>query len=308
MGINGFFKTLVASKGEHAGKTILHLGKEIKLNELSGKTICFDTSNMIYSAILALQTVTGMTTADGKITSHIKTIMSQVLMFKKHNINQIWIFDSPNGTELKKKELEKRKVKKEAATNEKAQFRMTREHVEDIKTLLNLLGITYIIAPDGIEAEQFGAYLTMSKPGVGAMCDYMYSGDADVLIFGGNLLRPMTVKTATGKSKKKQYYAYSNAEILEATGLDRQNLAELAVALGSDFADKCEKIGPKTAIAKVLQHNVILDETQQAARDYFLLDVSEMKPQIFSSKFQQPALIAWLLSLGFSQERLNLLF
>jgi 5'-3' exonuclease len=308
MGINGFFKTLVASKGEYAGKTILHLGKETKLAALAGKTICFDTSNMIYSAILALQSVTGMTAADGKITSHIKTIMAQVLMFKKYNINQLWIFDSPKGTELKKNELEKRKLRKDAAKTDKAQFRMTSEHVEDIKKLLNLLGITYIIAPDGVEAEQFGAYLTMPKPGVGAMCDYMYSGDADVLIFGGNLLRPMTTKTATGKSKKKEYYAYHIGEVLEATGLNRQELAELAVALGSDFADKCEKIGPKTAIAKVKSHNVILDETQRNARDYFLLDVSTLAPTIFNSKFQQPELIAWLLTLGFSQDRLDKLF
>lgn len=303
MGVKNFFKIIIDTKGEWANKTIMHIGKEIKLADLAGKAICFDTPTLIYSAILALKDVSGMTDKDGNVTSHIKTIMSQILMFKKQNISQIWVFDSKKVTSLKKGELQKRSDKRAKSSSEKVQFKMTGKHIEDIQKLLTLMGQVYIVAPDGIEAEQYGAYLTIPKPGAGAMCEYMYSSDADVLIFGGNLLKPM--RLSTGKTKKKIYISYKINDVLEVTGLDRFNLAEMAVAMGTDFAEKVPKVGPKSILKKAQQKILELDESQRTARDYFLQDLGAFEPTIVQGTYDREKLIHWLISLGFEKDRLE---
>jgi flap endonuclease-1 len=306
MGILGLFNVIVNTTGDFKDKKLTDVGEEIKLTQLQGKTICFDASNMIYAAILALTHVKGMADATGKITSHIKTIMAQVLMFKKHKINQIWIFDNPNANDIKGPVLAKRAKKREESTYEKVQFKMTSEHVEDIKKLLSLLGIIYIIAPPGIEAEQYGAYLTIPKPGMGAMCEYMYSGDGDVLVFGGNLLRPLYQTSESGKSKKKIYKAFKIETVLEALDMNREQLATMATALGCDFAEtKVKGIGPKTAAKQARIENIILDDEQRDARDYFLLDVTNQRPEIIRSDPDHETLTSWLTTLGFDQERLK---
>lgn len=304
MGINNFFKIIIDSIGEWAGKTIISLGEEVKLTSLAGKTVCFDAPTMIYAAILALEHVDGMTDQDGNVTSHIKTILAQVLMFKKHKISQIWVFDAPTMNPLKKEELAKRKAKREASTSEKVQFKMTKKHIEDIQKLLSYMGIIYIIAPAGIEAEQYGAYLTIPKPGVGAMCEYMYSSDADVLIFGGNLLRPMYVSNS-GKGKKKVYVGFKIARLLEATRLNREQLATMAVAMGSDFSEKVKGVGPASATRLARTENIDIDEKQISIRDYFLQDVSELEPTIVRGEVNTPELLEWLVSLNFDREKLT---
>lgn len=306
MGIVNFFKVTV-NPATDKNRIMIDLGEDINLKDLAGQTLAFDASGMIYAAILALRDVKGMTDKDGKITSHIKTILQQVLMFKKHNIKQIWVFDNKETNPLKAPTLEKRKEKRDNANgNEKIEFKMTSEHVEDIQKILQLLGILYITAPPGIEAEQYAAYLTIPKPDVGAMCQYVYSNDADVLVFGGNLLRPMKVATQSGKSKKKIYKAFKIQTVLDQTALTREQLAAMATALGCDFAkDKTKGIGPKTATNKARADDIQLTDEQRAARDYFLLDVSDLPIEISNTKPNHPELIEYLVSRNFNRENLE---
>lgn len=303
MGIKSFFKVQI-NKGEFKGKTLANLGQETTLAKLKNKTICIDAFNMIYSAILAFKTINTLTDKEGNTTAHIKTILSQILMFKKANINQIWIFENKKQSALKNHELARRKERRDKSDDEKVKFKITETHINDIKNLLDLMGIVYIVTPPEIEGEQFGAYLTIPKPGIGAMCDYVYSRDADVLIFGGNLLMPDFVKSSTGKSKKRIYKAFNLNDILNVTGLDREQLATMAVALGCDFSEeKVKGIGPKTAIKLAEADEIILTDDQIKAKKYFLSDITDM-PEIFQPVGNKEMLINWLVSKNFNKEKL----
>ena len=305
MGGTNFFKMTVKNKeSEFHDKALANIGTEVKLSSLKGTRIGIDASNMIYKAILALASVTSLTDADGETTAHLNTIFNQVLQYKAAGIDQIWLFDNPVAPEIKRLELEKRDKKRKASTSEKAKFKMTSKHVNDIKQLLDFMGIMHIESPEGIEAEQYGAYLTINHPGRGRFCDYIISGDSDVLIFGGNLLRPTSVKSASGKSRHTVYMAYELATVLEETNLTHEQLIKCAITLGTDFSDKVPGIGIKTVANKVRDGKVIFDETQVRAKNYFLSPVPVSKATIVKQDPNIPELIEFLVGKKFSKERL----
>lgn len=301
MGIKDFFKvvTHVENKKEI---TIGDLGKEVKISDLKGKRICIDASYVIYNSLLALTHVKALADKEGNPTGHINTVMQKVLMYKKHGIEQIWIFDNKEPNILKKQELERRATRRAKAKDPRAKFVMTSKHVEDIITLLTLMGIPYIVTEPRIEAEQYGAFLTVT--GQNKFCDMMLSGDSDVLIFGGTLLRPVTKKSASGKTKKTIYLLYELDTIIHETDLSWEQLAELAVVMGSDFAPKTSGIGPKTVIKRI-KKGVNLTPEQTEAKQYFLNDVEVKIDDLITPVYNKDILVQFLVGKNFNQERIE---
>lgn len=88
--------------------------KEITYKELSGTKICIDASAEIYRAFLGMSSIAALTDINGKSTVHINTILlGVILLLKKHNIDQYWVFDhfsegDEYHIELKTEELKKR--------------------------------------------------------------------------------------------------------------------------------------------------------------------------------------------------------
>lgn len=166
------------------------------------------------------------------------------------------------------------------------------------------MGILHIEAPPGIEAEQYGAYLTMDRGGKGRFCDFIISGDADVLAFGGNLLRPTVKKSSTGKSRRTVYVAYEIDAVLEELAVTRDELVQCAVSLGTDFADKVPRVGIKTVVDKVRNGKIVFDEYQIRAKEYFLSPVSGGSAKIVQSKVDTDGLIEYLVGKKFNKDRL----
>lgn len=303
MGVTKFFEIVnknVLSDSE--GKKISDLGEDVKLEDLSGLRICVDASTMIYQALLALQFVSSLTDSSGKPTGHINTIFNKVLMLKKAGVEQVWVFDSPSPSKLKEKELQERAKRRENAKDEKQAFKMTGEHVKDIQDLLEHMGILYIVAPPGIEAEQYGALMTQ---GDDPYCSYMMSGDSDVLLFGGNLLRPMTQKSTTGKSKKTVYATYNIKKILSEFDITREQLVTMGVSLGSDFAPKTPRIGPTSVHTSLKKNKLVLTTEQQAAYNYFMSGLETTSAAINKSKYDRQNLISFLTKRGFNEDRIT---
>lgn len=303
MGVTKFYEIVnknVVSDTE--GKKISDLGEDVKLENLNGLRIAVDASTMIYQALLALQFVSSLTDSSGKPTGHINTIFNKVLMLKKAGIEQVWVFDSPEPSELKKQELADRAKRRENAKDDKQAFKMTGEHVKDIKDLLEAMGVLYIVAPPGIEAEQYGALMTQ---GDDPFCNYVMSGDSDVLLFGGNLLRPMTQKSATGKSKKTVYATYNIKKILTEFDITREQLVTMGVVLGSDFAPKTPRIGPTSVHTALKKNKLVLTPEQQLAHDYFMSSLEEASAAIHKSKYDREKLIALLVKRGFKEDRIT---
>ena len=303
MGVKNLFKiTIHNPQSTENGKTIAELGRETTLAKLKGKRVCVDASGMIYQAILAMKRINSLTDSKGRTTAHINTIKNKVLMIKKAGIEQIWIFDSPAPNPIKEAELKKRRERAFASKDPKVQFRMSGEHVNDIKQLLEMMGIAWIQAPDGLEAEQYGAWMTTGDQ---PFCDYMLSADSDVLAFGGNLLRPVSKKSATGKSSRTVYHIYEQDTLLEDTGLSRDDFLKMCVFMGTDFNPKPRGPSTKTIMSKVdtLDPTPELEAVIKYFKERTQYDVSTLLTKF--SKPNKTGLLKFLKDRGFNEERIK---
>lgn len=313
MGIKGFFKIkIINNNSDFNGKLMSQLGELVTLKKLKGIRVCNDASNTIYQSILALESIQSLTDSDGKTTVHLNIILNKIIQQAQAGITQIWIFDSPVANIMKVRELIKRKERREKATQdsdknnkEKIEYKLNKEHVEEVQFLLNNLGIMYIVAPPGIEAEQYGAYLTKG-PASERFCKYMISGDSDVLFFGGNLLRISTEKSSTGKTKKTIYQIFELNDILNELNLNYDQFLKMGVSLGSDWNEPNEqRIGTNTIMKKL--DNVYLTPTMEKAIEYYKSDISDKigSAEIVNGTYNREKIMEFLIAKKFSKERLE---
>jgi 5'-3' exonuclease len=305
MGVHDFFNIAIDKES-----SIRNVGKEVSLTDLAGQKICVDASLLIYNSMLALGSRDALTSADGKITGHIHILLNKICQIKKAGIDQIWIFDSSVQNEMKKRCNEKRAEQRMAATaikgkDSKSTYVLNKQDVDDVQHLLSLMGIPYMTAPAGIEAEQLGAYMTTSAGG--RLCSYMLSGDSDVICFGGNLLR--TTRVQSGDSSRTAYFTYDHDKVLAATGLSRPKFLQMCCAMGTDFCDKADGVGAKTVLAKTNTGKYMVSPAQNMAAKYFASDISGRvnEGKLVCDKFNVDGLLVFLESLGFAKNRVDTL-
>lgn len=252
------------------------------LKNLAGLTLGIDAMTELYSAALGMKTVTALTDRYGKPTIHINCLLAKIIEFHLCGINQVWVFDHDGDAAqneqfhnpAKMAELAKRNARRAAAREklkevreqtgqlfsdsdeeetarasqqaqqsslEKQTFSVSREMINDVKLMLNCLNIRYVESPAGYEGEQVASILNAA-----GVLDGVYSGDTDPIAFGAtNLYRKNRVD--------KKIYHYSQEDIFEQiakhTKLKKVNIDDLlriAVMLGTDFAAKTPRVGPKT--------------------------------------------------------------
>jgi flap endonuclease-1 len=174
-----------------------------------------------------------------------------------------------------------------ARTKAQQTSRLTKEMVEESKTLLKLLGIPWVQAPSDGEAE--AAYLV--REGKAA---FVSSQDYDSLLFGAPVLvRNLTI---TGKRKlpRKQIYINIDPErtqleqFLSTLGITRQQLVGMCVLMGTDFNEGIRGIGPKKALKLITEHGSLekvieakgydLPQWQEVARIFLEPDVLDPGP------------------------------
>jgi len=308
MGIHDFYKIIIKNpKSSYDGKPISDLGKEVKLQDIKNHRVCVDASGVIYSSILAMQRINALTDSKGNITAHINTIFNKVLQLNSFGIQQVWVFDSDKPNPVKADELKRRREKAYKSKDPKVQFRMNAQHVDDIKTLLTMLGVAWIIAPQGLEAEQYGAWLTKGLSLNSRFCQYMLSNDSDVIAFGGTLLRQVSVRSSTGKTTKTTYFIYEYDMILQEMGITHDELLKIAVIMGTDFNAGTPRIGVKTVVAKMRAGKVSYTDSQKRIMEYYKTDLTEIitHNDIKFNDYDKEGLIVYLVSKDFNKERLE---
>ncbi|KAK8457326.1 hypothetical protein SEVIR_3G167500v4 [Setaria viridis] len=187
MGIKGLTKLLA----DNAPKAM----KEQKFESYFGRKIAVDASMSIYQFLIVVGR-TGMETLTneaGEVTSHLQGMFNRTIRLLEAGIKPVYVFDG-KPPDLKKQELAKRYSKREDATKElteaveegdkdaieklsKRTVKVTRQHNDDCKKLLRLMGVPVVEAPCEAEAE------------CAALCtnDKVYavaSEDMDSLTFG----------------------------------------------------------------------------------------------------------------------------
>ncbi len=264
MGVN--LRDLIPDKA----KTIIE-----DLKALRGKTVIIDGYNALYQFLTAIRQPDGTPLMDsqGRITSHLSGLFYRTINIMEHGIKPAYVFDG-KPPEMKAKEIERRKKIKEDATKKYEDAirrgdieaarryammaaKLTDEMVADAKKLLDAMGIPWVQAP--AEGEAQAAYIA-SRGDAWASA----SQDYDSLLFGSpRLVRNLTI-TGRRKLPRKNVYIEIKPEVielkklLEALGITREQLIDIAIMLGTDYnPDGIKGIGPKKALQLIKAYGTI---------------------------------------------------
>lgn len=257
MGIKGLTKLLA----DNAPKCM----KEQKFESYFGRKIAIDASMSIYQFLIVVgRTGTEMLTNEaGEVTSHLQGMFTRTIRLLEAGIKPVYVFDG-QPPDLKKQELAKRYAKRADATEDlteaiekgdkediekfsKRTVKVTKQHNEECKKLLGLMGVPVVEAPSEAEA-QCAALCKSGK--VYAVA----SEDMDSLTFGATrFLRHLMDPS----SKKIPVMEFEMAKVLEELNLTMDQFIDLCILSGCDYCDNIKGIGGQTALKLIRQHGSI---------------------------------------------------
>jgi len=265
MGIKG----LTGLISEHAPAAF----QEHKINTLFGRKVAIDASMSIYQFLIAVRQQDGQLLQNdaGEVTSHLMGFFYRTIRMVENGIKPAYVFDG-KPPELKSgvlsKRFERREEAKEAGEEAKETgtaedldkytrrtVKVTREHNEECRKLLGLMGIPVIVAPS--EAEAQCAELARSGKVYAAG-----SEDMDTLTFNTpTLFRHLTFSEA----KKQPILEIDLKKALDGLDMTMSQFIELCLLLGCDYLEPIKGIGPKTAY-KLMQEHGNLNEVLEHLR------------------------------------------
>lgn len=238
--------------------------KENDIKSYFGRKVAVDASMCIYQFLIAVRQDGNMLqNEEGETTSHLMGMFYRTIRMVEHGIKPVYVFDG-KPPQLKSGELAKRSERRAEAEKllEAAQeageveniekfnkrlVKVTKQHNEECKKLLSLMGIPYVDAP--CEAEATCAALVKAGKVYAVATE-----DMDALTFGTPLLlRHLTASEA----KKLPIQEFHLTRALEDIGISQEQFIDLCILLGSDYCETIRGIGPKRAIELVRQHKTI---------------------------------------------------
>ncbi|WKA02578.1 hypothetical protein VitviT2T_020749 [Vitis vinifera] len=295
MGIKGLTKLLA----DNAPKAM----KEQKFESFFGRKIAIDASMSIYQFLIVVgRSGTEMLTNEaGEVTSHLQGMFSRTIRLLEAGLKPVYVFDG-KPPDLKKQELAKRFSRRADATEDltealetgnkeeiekfsKRTVKVTKQHNEDCKKLLRLMGVPVIEAPSEAEA-QCAALCKSGK--VYAVA----SEDMDSLTFGApKFLRHLMDPS----SRKIPVMEFDITKILEELNLTMDQFIDLCILSGCDYCDSIRGIGGQTALKLIRQHGSIENileninrERYQIPDDWPYQEARRLfkEPQVFSDDEQ----------------------
>lgn len=219
---------------------------------------------------------------DGKVSSHIVGFFTRSIKLLEIGIRPIYVFDG-TPPKLKQNELKKRGSAKQKARDEietlktsletvpeddekteyeldpqieqeiknrinqldKRNIRVTKEHNEEVKHLLKLMGVPVVNSPSEAEA-------TCSRLAKAGIVYAAGTEDMDSLTFDTPLL--IRKLTFTGN---KPIEEINLKKVLEELELNQDEFIDLCILCGSDFSSSIKGIGPKKAYKLIKTHKTL---------------------------------------------------
>jgi flap endonuclease-1 len=245
--------------------------EQISFKDLHDRIIVIDAYNVLHQflATIRQRDGTALKNADGKITSHLSGLFYRTANLVQNKIKPVYVFDG-KPHELKQETIDERNRRRLQAEKDwkealekgdtakarvKAQqtSRVTDEIVAQSKTLLEILGIPYVQAPE--EGEAQASYMVRKGDAYG-----VGSQDFDCLLIGS----PILIRNLTSASKrklpgKKAYVKVHPERIylnqtLDKLGISQKQLVDMAILMGTDFNQGIKGIGPKKSL-KLIKKN-----------------------------------------------------
>ena len=258
--------------GVKINELVNEVKRTITFENLFKKDIAIDAFNTIYQflAIIRQQDGTPLKDYEGNVTSHLSGLFYRSINFLEHGIRPIYVFDG-KPSELKLNTIkERRKIKEEAqkkmvAAQDAEDFKEAKKFaqltskldegmIEESKKLIESMGIPLIQASS--EGEAQSAY--MVEMGDAWACA---SQDYDTLLFGGErLIRNFAVSRSrklkdTTVTLDIEYVSLS--KFLKNLGINREQLVEMCILIGTDFFPGVKGVGQKTGLELIKKHESI---------------------------------------------------
>ncbi|KAI3830875.1 hypothetical protein MKW92_050983 [Papaver armeniacum] len=324
MGIKGLTKLLA----DNAPKCM----KEQKFESYFGRKIAIDASMSIYQFLIVVgRTGTEMLTNEsGEVTSHLQGLFNRTIRLLEAGLKPVYVFDG-KPPDLKKQELAKRYSKREDATEDlaaaietgdkddiekfsKRTVKVTKQHNDDCKKLLRLMGVPVVEAPSEAEAECAALCKNQKVYAVA-------SEDMDSLTFGAPKFLRHLMDPA---SRKIPVMEFDVAKILEELNLTMDQFIDLCILSGCDYCESIRGIGGQTALKLIRQHgsiegiieNINKERYQipeswpyEEARRLFkepLVTANDQQPELKWSPPDEEGLVAFLVTEnGFNSDRVT---
>ncbi len=284
--------------------------KEVDLEYLKGRIIAVDAMNTLYQFLSIIRQPDGtpLKDSEGRVTSHLSGLFYRTSNLIELGIEPVFIFDG-EPPELKSEEIETRreiraeaeKAREEALEEGKTEearkhaqraSRLSKQMIEQSKTLLTRMGIPWIQAPGEGEAQASHIVKKDDAWGTG-------SQDFDSLLYGSSILvRNMTI---TGKRKLpgKNKYKKISPEIIELEKvfqkheINQEQLIAIGILVGTDYNDGIKGIGPKRALKLAKEHENIKKIIETEIDEDFEVDPLEVEKLFLEPKVTDNYKIEW---------------
>ena len=238
--------------------------KNLKQENLFGKTIAIDASLSIYQFLVSVRhTGQQLVDSEGNTTSHLQGILSRTVRLIQNGIRPFYVFDG-KPPDLKSGELQKRADRRKEAEVElqkaletgdqeaidrfsRRTVRLDHNQVLECQKLLNLLGVPFVVAP--CEAEAECAALAKAGKAFGVATE-----DMDALAFATPyLIRHLSYSSGSGD----EVIQISFEIMLKESGLKYEEFVDFCILCGCDYCDTIKGIGPKRAYGLIQDyHNI----------------------------------------------------
>ncbi|KPJ04199.1 PREDICTED: flap endonuclease 1 [Papilio xuthus] len=238
--------------------------KEMEIKNYFGRKVAIDASMSLYQFLIAVRSEGAqLTSVDGETTSHLMGTFYRTIRLVENGIKPVYVFDG-KPPDMKSHQLNKRAERREEAEKElqkatdagdqasiekfnRRLVKVTRQHGEEARELLKLMGVPVVEAPCEAEA-QCAALVKAGKVFATA------TEDMDALTFGANvLLRHLTFSEA----RKMPVQEFHLDQVLNGLELNHTEFIDLCILLGCDYCGSIRGIGPKRAIELIKQHRSI---------------------------------------------------
>ncbi|MGQ4555659.1 flap endonuclease-1 [Halobellus sp. GM3] len=232
---------------------------EVTFEEVAGSVVAVDAHNWLYRYLTTTVKFTreeAYTTAAGDEVANLIGVVQGLPKFFEHDLVPVFVFDG-GVTELKDDEVAERREARERAEEQRqaaeergdavaaARLEARTQRLTDVihettRELLELLDVPVVEAP--AEGEAQASHLAIRGD-----ADYVGSEDYDTLLFGA----PYTLRQLTSKGDPELMDLEAT---LEARGITREQLVDVAILCGTDFNEGISGVGPKTALSAVHEH------------------------------------------------------
>ena len=141
-------------------------------------------------------------------------------------------------------EIEKFEIENEISKLSMQIINVTKSHIDDVKKVLDLIGVNYYNAPD--EAEKYCVFL--QKNGIG---DYIVSDDTDVFTFGGNNVLKSSIKNNIIEINIEQFLLKVN--------YDMKKFIDFCILSGCDYLPYIPSLAINTVNTLFKKYDTIED-------------------------------------------------